>query len=81
LTSQSHQDKVKAAAQTRRLQLKQAQLAHSEANRLANAIFAAQIRPLLDEKLVTVQQVAGLAGINRQRVHELLRLYSPKDGS
>ncbi len=50
-------------------------MVRSQSLHAANRSFVDTIRPLIDNKELTAQQVAGLAGVNRQRVHQLLRLY------
>lgn len=54
--------------------------ANSEKSRIladANQAFADAIRPIVDSREMTVEQIATHAGINRARVYELLRLYPP----
>jgi AcrR family transcriptional regulator len=68
---------ITVAASAREREIERANGEKSRILADANQAFADAIRPIVDSREMTVDQVAAHAGINRARVYELLRLYPP----
>jgi hypothetical protein len=66
---------ISALASDRRAAIAQAEFDKSAALVEANRAFVDGLRPILASKETTVEAAARAAGINRQRVHQLLRAY------
>jgi hypothetical protein len=68
---------IEEAALRRNNMIKEARKQYSADLVVANRDFVKIIRPLIDDGMPVVV-VAELAGVNRQRIHQLLRLH-PKE--
>lgn len=74
-TTQTPRGAVELAAAHRKEAITAADRAKSAMLDAANRSFVDVVRPLVESKALTVLEVSDAAGINRQRVHELLRIY------
>lgn len=73
MVTQSHSDKIAAANEARTTKMAEAARAHVVANEVANKEWVGAVKPIVDAKDMTVDEVSSLTGVHRTRIYQLFR--------